>query len=55
VVEVKVRLPAWMIKEIDRLIQERRYKGRSTFIRHAVRELLKREQAYPFTNRGIPK
>ncbi|RLG35547.1 MAG: hypothetical protein DRN91_09235 [Candidatus Alkanophagales archaeon] len=40
-----------MVKEIDRLVREGVYSSRSAFIRHAVRELLKREQAYPFTNR----
>jgi len=52
---ISVHLPVWMIKEIDRLIREGVYKDRSEFIRHAIRELLRRERVIPFTDRGIPK
>ena len=50
-----VKLPVWMVKEIDKIVKRGWYKDRQEFIRSAVRELLKRERAYPYTGRGIPK
>lgn len=50
-----VKLPVWMIKEIDKIVKRGWYKDRQEFIRQAIRELLRREQAVPFTDRGIPK
>jgi len=52
---VTVYLQIWMVKEIDRLVRQGVYKDRSEFIRHAIRELLRRERVIPFTDRGIPK
>jgi len=52
---ISVFLPVWMVKEIDRLVRQGVYKNRSEFIRHAIRELLRRERVIPFTDRGIPK
>ena len=52
---VTVRLPIWMVKEIDKLVRRGWYKDRCEFIRCAVRELLRREKVIPFTDRGIPK
>lgn len=54
-IRVSVKLPYWMVREIDRIVKWGWYKDRGEFVRCAVRELLKREQAYPFTNRGFPK
>jgi len=52
---VSVRLPVWMIREIDKIVKRGWYKDRQEFIRCAIRELLRRERVAPFTDRGIPK
>ena len=54
-IQIQFRIPYWMVREIDRLVREGVYPSRSSFIRHAVRELLRKERVYPFVDRGIPK
>ena len=54
-IQVQFKLPLWMVREIDRLVREGYYPNRSAFVRHAIRELLRKERVYPFTNRGGPK
>jgi Arc/MetJ-type ribon-helix-helix transcriptional regulator len=40
---VSVKVPVWMVKEIDSLVKLNRYLSRSDFIRTAIRELLRKE------------
>jgi Arc/MetJ-type ribon-helix-helix transcriptional regulator len=40
---VTVKLPLWMLVEIEALVKLRRYNSRSDLIRTAVRELLRKE------------
>jgi Arc/MetJ-type ribon-helix-helix transcriptional regulator len=43
---VTVKLPLWMLVEIEALVKLGRYNSRSDLIRTAVRELLRREAEY---------
>ena len=40
---ITVKVPAWMVYEIEALVKMKRYNSRSDFIRTAIRELLRKE------------
>jgi Arc/MetJ-type ribon-helix-helix transcriptional regulator len=40
---ITVKIPVWMVYEIEALVKMKRYNSRSDFIRAAIRELLRKE------------